>query len=247
MNEVTGAVKAETTRAPEALATVFEDVRVVVVHKPAGLAAIPERDLEQPSAQRNLEAIRGDRLFVVHRIDKEVSGLLVFARDAATHRTLSIAFERRDVQKRYLGLAWGLLAVGSAGEWTMPIHAFGSGRMGVDKRGKPSLTRWKSLALGALPAGPVTLLELEPHTGRRHQLRVHAYAAGHALVGDPRYGEPTLQKTQPRLALHAQAARVMVGTVSYDWLVPPPPSLVAMFDAAGVMAAVTRTGDSSDD
>lgn len=227
----------ETTRAPEALVTVFEDALVVVVHKPAGLAAIPERDLAQACAQRELEAARGERLFVVHRIDKEVSGLLIFARDAATHRALSIAFEQRDVRKRYLGLAWGTLPVGQGGELQMPIREFGSGRMGVDARGKPSLTRWKSLASGSLPAGPVTLMELEPHTGRRHQLRVHAYAFGHALVGDQRYGDLTLQKTQPRLALHAYAAQVALGKARYDWVVPPPPSLAAMFEQAGVATA----------
>jgi len=220
--------------AAEALTVVFEDAHVVVVNKPAGLSAIPERDLAQPSAQRQLEAARADRLFVVHRIDKEVSGLLIFARDAATHRALSMAFEQRKVHKRYLGLAWGALPLGDSGELSMPIHEFGSGRMGVDARGKASLTRWKSVALGALPEGPVTLLELEPHTGRRHQLRVHAYAFGHPLVGDPRYGDPALQKTQPRLALHAYTAKLSLGEVHYDWVVPLPSAFATLLVSAGL-------------
>lgn len=219
---------------------------LLAIDKPAGLAAIPERDLAQPSAQRLLEAARGERLFVVHRIDKEVSGLLLFARSAEVHRALSIAFERREVDKRYLGLVWGEV-VGEEGEVALPIHEFGSGRMGVDARGKPSLTHWSVLGRGQLDGRPVTLLRLEPHSGRRHQLRVHCYAIGHALVGDPRYGDKTLQGTQPRLMLHAHEARFSLGTTRHHLVAPPPEVFVAALRAAGIAerAALATLGSGS--
>ncbi len=215
------------------LALLFEDADVIAVMKPEGIAAIPERDLAAPSVQRLLEDMRSEKLFVVHRLDKEVSGLLLFARNAAAHRALSLAFERRELRKRYLGLVWGALVVGASGEVALPIHEFGSGRMGVDPRGKAALTRWKALAQGALGQA-VTLLELEPHTGRRHQLRVHAYAMGHALVGDSRYGDLALQKLQPRLALHAYEASLTLGDKAYAWRAPPPESFLAMLATATI-------------
>lgn len=215
------------------LSILHEDESLLAIDKPAGLSAIPERDLAQPSAQRLLEAARGQRLFVVHRLDKEVSGLLLFGRDADVHRALSLAFERRQVDKRYLGLVWGEVA-GDRGEVALPIHEFGSGRMGVDARGKPSLTRWSVLARGVLAGRAVTLLGLSPVTGRRHQLRVHCYAIGHALVGDPRYGDKPLQATQPRLMLHALEARLSLGGVPRHFAAPPPDVFLEVLRAAGI-------------
>ena len=223
--------------APLPAELLFEDADLIVVMKPEGIAAIPERDLAVPSVQRLLEDTRSEKLFVVHRLDKEVSGLLIFARNATAHRALSMAFERREVHKRYLALAWGELAVGTSGEVALPIHTFGSGRMGVDARGKAALTRWTAWAAGSI-GQPVTLLELSPHTGRRHQLRVHAYAMGHALVGDPRYGDATIQKSQPRLALHAFEASLTLGAKAYAWRAPLPASFLAMLATASIAAPV---------
>lgn len=232
-------------RAMSAPAILHEDARLLAIAKPEGISAIPERDPVVPSIQRQLEATRGEKLFVVHRIDKEVSGLLLFARTAAAHRQLSIAFERRRVDKRYLALAWGRLDAGRSGEIDQPIHEFGSGRMGVDPRGKPSITRWAALANGRYGDADVTLLALSPHTGRRHQLRVHLYAMGHALVGDPRYGDAALQAKAPRLALHAAEAHFAWepgaldgGPSRYDLHAPPPPSMIAILSEARVLAAV---------
>lgn len=217
-------------------ALLHEDPDVIAVDKPVGLASIPERDLSEPSAQRLLEAARGERLFVVHRLDKEVSGLLLFARHAAAHRALSLAFERREVAKHYLAAAHGWLPAtsGEAGLIDAPIHQFGSGRMGVDPRGKPSQTRWRRLS-PASPDAPI-LLDLEPLTGRRHQLRVHAYHIGHPLLGDPRYGDHARQAAYPRLALHAWRGRFPLPGRALELVAPPPPALVAMLAALGLKA-----------
>ena len=186
---------------------VVEEPGFVVIDKPAGIATIPERDLGAPSLVRALEAARGERLFVVHRLDKEVSGLVVFARDAATHRALSMAFERREVEKTYLAVLHGTLP------WDehlvdAPIATFGSGRMGVRARdGKPSQTRFRVRSR----TPETTLVEAHPTTGRRHQIRVHAYHLGHPIAGDLRYGDRTLQSRYARLFLHAWQLTLPVG------------------------------------
>ena len=139
------------------------------------------------------------RLFAVHRLDREASGVIVFARSAAAHRWLNGQFDRREVRKTYLALVHG--AVGpNRGSINAPLREFGSGRMGVDpRRGKPSETEFK--VVERLPAA--TLLRVHPLTGRRHQIRVHLYHIGHPIVGDLRYGDRALQSRSPRLMLHA--------------------------------------------
>jgi tRNA pseudouridine32 synthase/23S rRNA pseudouridine746 synthase len=181
------------------LRVLFEDREVLVVDKPEGIATIPERSLEAPSLRRLLEQARGEELFVVHRLDKEVSGVVVFARTAETHRELSMAFEARRVHKTYLAVVHGAIAR-DAFEVDAPIAQFGSGRMGVRERGgKASQTRFAVVRR----TGAFCLVEAEPVTGRRHQIRVHAYHAGHPIVGDLRYGERVLQSRFERLFLHS--------------------------------------------
>ncbi len=171
----------------------------VAVNKPVGVAAIQEKAGDTDCLKARLERELGARAWVVHRLDKEVSGIILYALNAATHRSLSMAFEQRLVSKIYLAGAHGLVA-GESGEIDLPLREFGSGRIGVDReKGKPCLTRWRV----SERRGDRTLLEMEPHTGRRHQLRAHAYALGHPLLGDSRYGDKALQAKFPRLALHA--------------------------------------------
>jgi tRNA pseudouridine32 synthase/23S rRNA pseudouridine746 synthase len=180
-----------------AIETLFEDEAILAVNKPEGLASIPERDLSIPSVRRVLEQERGASLFVVHRLDKEVSGLLLFAKTASTHRELSLAFEQRRVDKRYVAVVHGRV---ERDELVIdaPLREYGSGRMAVDPRGKPSLTRVTVVERAARH----TLVEVKPETGRRHQIRAHLYAEGHALVGDTRYGDAP-SADENRLMLHA--------------------------------------------
>lgn len=205
-----------------------EDAAVVAVAKPEGLSTITERDKSAPSVHKLLEAERGERLFVVHRLDKEVSGVVLFARTADAHRALSMAFEARRVEKAYLALAHGRIA-GDVGAIDAPIAQFGSGRMGVDpRRGKPSRTEWTVQRRHA----EATLVEARPITGRRHQIRVHFYSIGHPLVGDPRYGERAAQSRWPRLMLHALRLRVtMPSGVALALEAQPPASFRSVIDA----------------
>jgi 23S rRNA-/tRNA-specific pseudouridylate synthase len=133
--------------------------------------------------------------------------VIVFARTAEAHRELSRQFEERLVTKRYLALVQGHVE-GRSGEIREPLREFGSGRVGVDPNGREAMTRWKLRE--RLPDADV--LEVEPLTGRRHQIRVHLYSIGHPIMGDTRYGSPRPVGGAPRLMLHAADLTLADGT-----------------------------------
>jgi tRNA pseudouridine32 synthase/23S rRNA pseudouridine746 synthase len=178
----------------------FENDDLLAVNKPEGLASIPEGVKDRDCLLSLLESAGTGRLYIVHRLDKEASGVILFARNAATHKHLNEQFRQRTVSKTYVALVHGAIAENS-GIIDQPIREFGSGRMGVDRqRGKPCRTEFRvSERLAAY-----TLLQAYPLTGRRHQLRVHFYSLGHPIVGDRRYGDKVMQRAFPRLMLHAQ-------------------------------------------
>ncbi len=184
----------------------FQNDDFIAVDKPDGLAAIPESDPNRPCLLKQLEEHLGQKLYIVHRLDKEVSGVILFARHAEAHKHLNDQFSQRHVNKTYLALVHGDLQP-RYGVIDQPIRQFGSGRMGIDpKRGKPSRTEFKVLER----LGNATLVEAKPITGRRHQLRVHFYSLGHPLVGDRRYGDKALQSRYPRLMLHARQIEIQL-------------------------------------
>ncbi len=176
----------------------YESTDYLAVNKPEGIASIPERLPGTESVLQLLQHERGEKLFVVHRLDKEVSGVLVFARHASAHRYLNDRFSGRQVRKVYLAVVHGALPP-MGGSIRKPLREFGSGRMGVDERGKPSETDFD--VVESWPS--TTLVKAFPRTGRRHQLRVHFYSIGHPVVGDLRYGDRTIQAQFKRLMLHA--------------------------------------------
>ncbi|MEZ4404090.1 MAG: RluA family pseudouridine synthase [Kofleriaceae bacterium] len=189
----------------------FEDAALLAVDKPAGVPVIPGRVADGPPALRQrLEAARGHALWVVHRIDQDTSGVVVFAKTAAAHRALSMAFEHRAVRKRYLAYAFGDLP--GARTIELPLHEARRGKARparVDEPGaKAARTEVTALARWRLGADVVTRVEARPVTGRHHQIRVHLRALEAPLVGDPLYGKRTLRgafaAAPPlRLALHA--------------------------------------------
>ena len=177
----------------------YEDEDIFAVDKPDGLLAVPERRRLDRSLLEMLSAEQGEKLYIVHRIDRETSGVIVFARNAEAHRQLNRQFEARSVEKIYLALVHGVIA-DDRGEIDKPLRQCGSGRVAVDsRRGKASVTEFR--VLERLEA--FTLLEVRPHTGRRHQIRVHLYSIGHPVVGDPLYGDKAVQSSYTRLMLHA--------------------------------------------
>ena len=177
----------------------FEDRHLIVVNKYPGIPVIPERRSTPGvlSLRERLELTIGGKIFVVHRIDRDTSGIVVFCRTAQAHRMLSMQFERRCVKKEYRALVLGELSGPiSAGE---SLRQFGSGRMGVDRAGKPSRT---DIAVVKSLQG-ATLVTAQPLTGRRHQIRVHLYHHGHPVMGDRVYGTERPVGGIERMMLHA--------------------------------------------
>jgi tRNA pseudouridine32 synthase / 23S rRNA pseudouridine746 synthase len=180
---------------------VWMDERLIAVDKPAGLLSVPGRGPDkQDCALARVQAVHPEAL-VVHRLDQATSGILLFARTAAAQRELSIAFEKRQVTKRYQAIVWGEVSatLGGQGLIDLPLAADWPNRPRQQVNlltGRPSQTRWTLLSKGP---GQSRLL-LEPITGRAHQLRVHLLALGHPIVGDALY-DP--ERPFPRLLLHA--------------------------------------------
>jgi len=183
----------------ETLRLLVANDELIAVDKPEGIATIPERIEREHCLQRLLEQQTGARPFVVHRLDKEVSGVIVFARSAAAHRHLCLQFERHEVRKLYTALVLGVPPE-QRGVIERPVRQFGSGRMGIDTaRGKPCRTEFEVVERLDRHA----ILSVHPLTGRRHQIRVHLYSLGHPVAGDPRYGDAAAQARYGRLMLHS--------------------------------------------
>ncbi len=180
---------------------IYEDQHLLIVDKPAGLSVLPdgwEKDSEY--LVKLLEEQYG-KVFIVHRLDKITSGVMVFGRDAETHRALNIQFENHEAQKTYHAIVEG------NPKWDEkvarhPLRANVGHKhrtMVDDKNGKPSETRFKVIKRYQETA----LVEAKPMTGRTHQIRVHAYALGHPLVEDMLYGSRD-RYGFPRPMLHSQ-------------------------------------------
>lgn len=179
----------------------FENDDILAVNKPEGLAALPTGTTGEECLLSLLAPRFPGRLYAVHRLDKEVSGVILFAKNAAAHKHLNDQFSGHNVFKTYVALVHGLI-LEERGIIEKPLRQFGSGRMGVDlQRGKRSITEFH--VTGRFRA--YTLIEAHPLTGRRHQIRVHLYSIGHPIVGDLRYGDRATQRRFPRLMLHARA------------------------------------------
>ena len=179
----------------------LENSDLIAVNKSEGISSIAENDIKLDSLHSLLENKLGQKLFVVHRLDKEVSGVIVFAKNSRTHKYVNDLFAERKVKKYYTAAVHGVIKE-NEGVIRKPIREFGSGRMGVDDRkGKPSETKY----VVEKRFRDYTLLSLNPSTGRRHQLRVHLYSIGHPIAGDTRYGDKTVQEKFSRILLHARS------------------------------------------
>ena len=185
---------------------VYEDADLLVLQKPAGLLCVPGRGPDKQDCLSARAQQQWPGALIVHRLDQATSGLVLMARHIDAQRRLSHAFAERQVHKRYQAVVWGLLAAteGAWNEINLPIAADWERRplRVIDPAlGKPSLTRWR--LLGHHPATDTSRIELEPVTGRTHQLRVHMAAIGHPILGDALYAPAEVQTLAPRLLLHA--------------------------------------------
>jgi len=193
-----------------ALDILYADDTLLVADKPSGLLAVPGRGADKQDCLAARARARYPDALIVHRLDMATSGLMVLARGAHAQRELSLAFAARQVKKRYIAIVagrleappqgWGTINLPLVVDWpNRPLRI-------VDyQTGKPSLTRWRVLGYDA--AGSNTRVELEPVTGRSHQLRVHLRELGHPILGDALYAPPAVQTLAARLLLHAASLR----------------------------------------
>ncbi|MEO6832816.1 MAG: RNA pseudouridine synthase [Chitinophagaceae bacterium] len=166
---------------------VYEDEDLIIVNKPASLLSIADRfNANLPSVRTLLQQELGMPLFVVHRIDRETSGLILFAKNESAHRYLSMLFEKHEIEKFYAGLVQGRVQP-EAARIELPIaeHPFVKGKMIVAKKGKESVTDYRVVESWPL----FSLMQWQIHTGRTHQIRVHMAASGHPIVCDEVYGD----------------------------------------------------------
>jgi len=239
--------------APEAipLTILFEDRDLIVLDKPAGLVVHPAPgnlsgtlvNAVLAHAGEDLSGIGGEaRPGIVHRLDKDTSGVMVVAKTERAHTALSAAFASRDLDRDYLALAWGVPAT-TTGEVEAPIgrHPTDRKRMAVVTRGgKPALTRYRLERAWGTAA---SLLRCRLATGRTHQIRVHLAHFGHPVIGDPVYlrrtpatsrGLPDATRAAllafPRQALHAESLgfRHPVTGQALSFRAPPPPDMTAL-------------------
>jgi tRNA pseudouridine32 synthase/23S rRNA pseudouridine746 synthase len=197
---------------PDGFELVYADAALLVLAKPAGLLAVPGKgEDKQDCLSARVQASYPDAL-VVHRLDMATSGLMLMARSIGIQRALGALFERREIHKRYIAVVdgrptaapgagpggWSLIDLPIVVDWPRrPLRIIDA------ERGKASQTRWRAVAFDA--PSHSTRVELEPVTGRSHQLRVHLQALGHPILGDRLYAPADVQARAPRLLLHACA------------------------------------------
>jgi RluA family pseudouridine synthase len=197
----------------------YKDEHIIVINKPAGLPVLPDGwEKDAPYLVKMLEEEFG-KVYIIHRLDKVTSGVIIFARTADAHRTLNIQLEKHEAEKVYHAIMEG------EPRWNEKTTKFPlrtnvghkHRTMVDDKNGKPSETRFRilkryqahpesdrDLLLTYVQVRDAALVEAKPMTGRTHQIRVHAYALGHPLLGDTLYGASETELIA-RPALHAHS------------------------------------------
>jgi tRNA pseudouridine32 synthase / 23S rRNA pseudouridine746 synthase len=216
----------------------------LVVDKPAGLAAIPARD-EDPaeSLRHRLQAQLGVPVWIVHRIDRETSGAMIFARSAAAHRALNLAFQRAQVGKTYLAWTAGVPDA-PQGRIDTPLHPARKGKMRPAHPGevgaKSACTDYLVEAQWDYAEHQLARVRCHPRSGRQHQIRVHLRSRDCPILRDALYGLSTLkppfdQLPITRLALHAAALDIprVLDQPAQRVEAPLPADLIALDAALG--------------
>ncbi len=198
---------------------IYKDLAILVANKPAGLASVPGGWEENAASLMESLEIEHGRLWIVHRLDKGTSGLVMFARSPEAHRELSMLFEKHEVRKTYHALVNGAPAWQEhTARHPLRANVGHSHRTMVDNaKGKTSETSFQVLER----LGHYALLAASPATGRTHQVRVHAYALGFPLLGDRLYDSPPTDLIG-RPALHAWKLEVIFRGNPYQFEAPYP-------------------------
>lgn len=189
----------------EPLRILHHDHQIVLVDKPSGLLSVPGRGEHLADCvMSRLQAIFPEAL-LVHRLDRDTSGVMVFALTPHAQRHLGLQFENRQTKKIYIARVWGRVEE-RTGTIELPLIVDWPNRplQKVDfENGRPAVTDWRVVR----HEGETTRMRLMPRTGRSHQLRVHMREIGHPILGDPFYATGPAREA-PRLMLHAESLRL---------------------------------------
>jgi len=213
------------------LSIIFENDDLVAVNKPVGLLTIPDREQSERSLKDILQEKYGSaaanvplverqavaiKIYTVHRLDKDTSGLIIFAKNEASHKYLSNLFQERKVEKYYLGVVHGS-PLNPTGTIDAPIseHRLQKGVMTIHRDGKPSLTTYEVIEANKR----YSLVSFQLHIGRTHQIRVHAKHIGNPLVCDPLYGDGqplfvSSFKKKYKLSKHEELERPLINRLA---------------------------------
>jgi 23S rRNA pseudouridine1911/1915/1917 synthase len=164
----------------------YEDDQLIAINKPSGMLTLPDRHDEELLSLRGILEKHFGKIFIVHRLDKDTSGVIAFAKDDVTHKYMSKLFEGREIEKLYLGIVSGK-PTEQSGTIDQPIaeSTTRAGAMVINKRGKASVTDYTVLQ----NFRAYSLLQFHIHTGRTHQIRIHCKFMGHPIVCDPLYSD----------------------------------------------------------
>lgn len=231
---------------PLGLEILHEDRDIIVVSKAAGLLTIGTgRDVGRTAHAALSDYVRKgnpksrERVFIVHRLDRDTSGLLVVARTEQAMSALAAQLADRSMGRRYLAVADGRCPAHGCIDAAIARDEASRVRMAAvpDGRGRPARTWFRTLAWGRIGEREVSLVECRLESGRTHQIRVHLRSVGHPLVGDPLYGGPTLAGFT-RQALHAWQLRLRhpADGRAASWSSPMPADMRALCAAAGIDA-----------
>lgn len=241
-------LKEETIWHPQArpLDILYEDEHIIVINKPAGWvvhpgAGNPDQTLVNALLHYAPELSQLPRAGVVHRLDKDTSGIMVIARTLTAHTRLVKQIQDREVQRQYLGITHGALTAGGSINAPIGRHPRQRTEMAVIPEGKPAVTHYRVLERFAQN----TYVQLTLETGRTHQIRVHLSHIGYPLVGDPKYGgrlklppqsTPELKEALrnfKRQALHAQRLALThpITSIALSWEAPVPDDLKHLLEA----------------
>lgn len=188
------------------LAVIHADHAILAVDKPAGLLSVPGKGAHLADCLLARVQAAFPEALLVHRLDRDTSGLMIFALNPAAQRHLGLQFEKRQMRKAYVARVWGHVAERS-GTVDLPLKVDWPNRplQHVDHaEGKPAVTDWKVIRH---EPGGTTRMRLLPRTGRSHQLRVHMREIGHPILGDPFYAEGPA-RAAPRMMLHSESLRL---------------------------------------
>jgi 23S rRNA pseudouridine1911/1915/1917 synthase len=228
---------------PVALDVVYEDADLIVINKVAGLVVHPGAGnwtgtLLNGLLHRWPELAGIPRAGIVHRLDKDTSGLMVIAKTLLAQTDLVRQLQDRSVQREYLALVWGQPVSNGRIEAAIGRHPRERVKMAVSTspQAKPAITHYQKLGMGMLDGRPVALLLCKLETGRTHQIRVHMQSIGFPLVGDGVYGKQHLVSVFPRQALHAQRLGLLhpVSDLECAWVAPVPEDMHGLLLRAGI-------------